>query len=278
VVQKHLQAFPGIPSVVINYRPGGGGSLAYVYLAQHPGDGHYITVMTTGLLTNQITGVSQTGYQDLTPLNILLREYVAAYVRTESRIASGKELIALLRKDPGALTFGFSTVRGNQNHIVIGMLAKAAGVDPKALKVVVYSSGGQGMISALGGHVEVWVGTAGGAQQHLQSGMIRVLGLSSAQRQGGVLAAVPTFREQGIAAEYYSWRGFAGPKGMTGPQIAFWDHAFAKMVQADEWKKELEDNAWGAGFTGAADTRKHLDAEYQLLRSMLVDLGVVAPK
>lgn len=112
----------------------------------------------------------------------------------------------------------------------------------------------------------------------MQSGMVRVLGLSASQRQAGVLATVPTFREQGIAAEYYSWRGFAGPKGLTPAQIAFWDQAFAKMVQAEDWKKELEDNAWGAGFSGAAETRKHLDAEYQLLRTMLVDLGVVAPK
>ena len=278
VVQKYLQTVPGISGIVINNRPGGGGSLAYTYLAQHPGEGHYLVTMATSLLTNQITGVSQVGYQDLTPLNILVREYVSAWVRNESALASAKDLVALLRKNAGAVTFGFSTARGNQNHIVIGMIAKAAGVDPKALKIVVYSSGGQGMIAAIGGHVEVWVGTAGGAQQHLQNGTIRVLGLSSPQRQAGPLAAVPTFREQGIATEYYAWRGFAGPRGLTAAQLSFWDQAFAKVVEAEEWKKELEDNAWGAGFAGAAETRKHLDAEYQLLRSMLMDLGVVASK
>jgi putative tricarboxylic transport membrane protein len=265
-------------SIVINNRAGGGGTLAYTYLAQHPGDAHYIVAMATSLLTNQITGVSQVGYRDLTPLNILVREYVAAWVRNESKLGSAKDLVALLRKDPGAVTFGFSTALGNQNHIVIGMLARAAGVDPKLLKTVVYASGGQGMIAAIGGHVEVWVGTAGGAQQHLQNGAIRVLGLSAPQRQAGPLAGVPTFREQGIAAEYYAWRGFAGPKGLTAAQRAFWDQAFARVVEAEEWKKELEDNAWSAGFTGAAETRKHLDAEYQLLKAMLADLGVVAAK
>src|SRR5262245_14510192 len=64
VVQKYLQAFPGIPGVVINNRPGGAGNIAYAYLAQHPGEGHYLITMSTSLLTNQIAGTSALGYQD----------------------------------------------------------------------------------------------------------------------------------------------------------------------------------------------------------------------
>ena len=278
VIQKYLQALPGMPGVVVNNRPGGGGTLAYTFLAQHPGEGHYIGTMATSLLTNQITGVSQIGYQDLTPLNVLIREYISVWVRKESPLASAKDLAVALKKDPAAISFGFSTARGNQNHILIGMIAKAAGVDPKAAKVVVYSSGGQGMIAAIGGHVDVWVGTAGSAQQHQQAGTIRILGLSSAQRQAGKLAAVPTLREQGIAAEYFAWRGFAAPKGLTAAQTAFWDQVFAKVVEAEEWKKELDDNAWASGSTSAAEARKQLDAEYQLLSKMLAELGVLAPR
>src|SRR6185503_10954667 len=47
VVQKYLQNVPGISSIVINNRAGGGGTLAYTYLAQHPGDAHYIVAMAT---------------------------------------------------------------------------------------------------------------------------------------------------------------------------------------------------------------------------------------
>src|SRR4029453_8995521 len=109
VVQKHLQAFPGISSVIINNRPGGAGTVAYAYLAQHPGDAHYLITMTTSVLTNQIVGTSQLGYQDITPLNILIREYIAVWVRKESPIATAKDLVALLGKDPAAVSFGFST-------------------------------------------------------------------------------------------------------------------------------------------------------------------------
>ena len=275
VAQRLLQSLPEIPSVTVTNRPGGGGAVALTFLAQHPGDGHYLASLSTTLLTNQIIGVSPIRYQDLTPLNILMREYVVLTVKADSPLGSGKDLIARLKKDPASVSFAFSSARGNQNHVVIGMIARAAGVDPKPLKTVVYNSGGQGATAVLGGHVDMLVGTPGTALPHLESGKAHVLGISAPQRQAGRLAGIPTLREQGIDAVYYSWRGFVGPKGLTPSQVAFWEQAFAKVIQGEEWKKDLEENAWAEDFRGSAETRKHLDVEYELLRKMLVDLGVV---
>ncbi len=274
-IQRFLQEVPGIPSVSVNNKPGGSGTVAWSFVNQHPGDGHYISTLNTALVTNQIIGLSTLRYQDVTPLNILMHEYVAVWVRSESQLMSGKDLVARLKQDPASVSFGISPARGTQNHIVLGMIARAAGVDPKALKIVVYSSGGAGMTAALGGHVEVWAGTAGSARQHLQGGKIRVLGISSAQRQGGAFAAVPTFREQGIDAVYYAWRGFLGPGGLSAAQTAFWDRTFAGIVASEAWSGELEKNAWGREFKGAAEARKHLEAEHRLLETILVDLGLV---
>ena len=270
-----LQAVPGIPSITVTNRPGGGGLVAWTALGQHAGDAHFIATLSTALLTNQILGVGQLRYQDLTPLNILMREYVVAWVRAESPLASAKDVIARLKKDPASVSFAFAAARGNQNHIVIGMIARAAGLNPKAVKAVVFSSGGQGMTAALGGHVDVWVGTPGGALQHMQSGAARALGISSTQRQAGRLAAVPAFREQGIDASYYAWRGFVAAGGLTPAQTAFWDQAFARVVRTEEWKRDLDDNGWAEDFKASAETRKHLDGEYGMLTRMLAELGLV---
>jgi len=270
-----LQAVPGIPSMTVTNRPGGGGTVAWTALALHAGDAHYIATLSTAFVTNQILGVGQLRYQDLTPLNILMREYVVAWVRAESPLASAKDVIARLKKDPASVSFAFAAARGNQNHIVIGMVARAAGLDPKAVKTVVFSSGGQGMMAALGGHIDVWVGTPGGALQHMQSGAARALGISSTQREAGKLAGVPTFREQGIDASYYAWRGFVAAGGLTPAQTAFWDQAFARVVRTEEWKRDLDDNGWAEDFKASAETRMHLDAEYEMLTRMLADLGLV---
>ncbi len=274
-IQRFLQEVSGIPSVSVVNKPGGGGTLAWSSLNQHPGDGHYISTLNTALVTNQIIGLSTLRYQDVTPLNILMHEYVAVWVRAESPVQSGKDLVARLKHDPSSVSFGISPARGNQNHIVLGMIARSAGIDPKTLKIVVYSSGGAGTTAALGGHVEVWAGTAGSARQHMQSGKIRVLGISSEQRQGGLFSKVPTFREQDIDAVYYAWRGFLGPRGLTDAQTAFWDRAFSGIVASPDWTAELEKNAWGREFKGAAATRKHLESEHLLLERILGDLGLV---
>ena len=274
-IQKFLQDIPGMPSVVVNNKPGGSGTVAWTYVNQHPGDGHYISTLNTALVSNQIVGLSTLRYQDITPLNILMHEYVAVWVRSGSTLISGKDLVAKLKQDPGSVSFGISPARGNQNHIVLGMIARAAGIDPKLLKIVVYSSGGAGTTAALGGHVEVWAGTAGNALPLVQDGRIRILGISAPQRQAGGFAAVPTFREQGIEAVYSAWRGFLAPGKLTPAQTAFWDRTFTSIVEDADWKAELEKNAWGREFKGAAETRKFLESEHKLLEKILADLGIV---
>ena len=273
-VQKFLQALPGMPPVVVTNRQGGGGTVAWTFVSQRAGDAHILSTLNVALLSNQILGSSPLRYQDLTPLAILMREFIAVWTRSDSKIASGKDLLARLKSNPSSVSFGLSPALGNQNHIVIGMLAKAAGVDPKALKIVVYSSGGQGTTAALGGHVDVWAGTLGGAIPHAQSGAIRVLGVSAEQRQPGAAATLPTFREQGINAAYFAFRGLVGPGELTPAQRAFWDQSFAKVVQGLDWKQTEEKNAWGSGYLDSAATRKHLDAEFEALKKILADLGV----
>lgn len=277
-VQRALQALPGIPSMTVANRTGGGGIVALTFITQQPGDAHYLSTLSTAIVTNHIVGTTKLSFRDVTPLNIVMREYITATVRADSPIASVKDLLSRLKKDPTSVSFGFATARGNQNHIVIGMLARAAGVDPKVLRTVIFASGAAGITAVLGGHVDMLVGTPGTVLPHVETGKARVIGLSAATRQPGKQAVLPTFREQGVDVIYYAWRGFLAPRGITPAQIAFWEQAFAKIAQAESWKKDLEDNAWSDDLRGAAETRKHLETEHELLSRMLLDLGVIVPR
>jgi len=278
VVQKLLQANPAFPSVSVTNRPGGGGSVAFTFLAQHPADPHYIATFSPTMLTNHILGVSKLNYPDFTPLSILLREYVLITVKADSPLTSGQALVERLRKDPSSVSFAFASAAGNHNHVIIGLVFKAAGVDPKKSKVVIQKSGGDGAIAVLGGHIDVLVGAPANALPHIQAGKARAIGISAPQRQAGVQAALPTLREQGIDAIFFSWRGFVAPRRLTPAQIAFWDQEFAKAVQGDDWKQDVEKNAWAEDFMGNAATLKHLDSEYALLKGMLGELGVIPAK
>ena len=183
----------------------------------------------------------------------------------------------ILREKVSGPGFTFASAPGNHNHVIIGMILRAAGADPKKAKVIVQKSGGQGITSVLGGHVDVFVGAPANVVPHL-GGKARAIGISAPQRQAGALAGLPTLKEQGMEAVFFSWRGFIGPKGLTPQQIAFWDQAFARAVQGDDWKKDVEQNVWAEDFMASAATRKHLDSEHQLLGKIMADLGVVPAK
>ena len=274
VTQRILAANTAFANVGVNNKPGGGGMVAWHSLNQHAGDAHFIATLSTTVLTNHLLGLSPLNFRHFTPLSILLREYPVFVTRMDSPIASARDLLERLRKDPSSVSFAYATARGNHNHVMIGMLIKAAGGDPRKARAIVYNAGGEATAAMLGGHVDVGVVAPANVIPLLAAGKVRVLGIAAPQRQAGAFAAAPTLREQGIDAVYYSWRGFMGPKGLTPAQTAFWDQAFAQLVKAPEWKQDVARNAWAEDFMNSAQTLRHLASETEILQKLLAELGV----
>jgi len=274
LVQRIFQNSGLVPSSTVVNKPGAANTIGWAYLNQHAGDGHYIATYSPALIGNRIMGTTQLNYQDFTPLNILAREFVVITVRGDSPISSLKDLTARLKKDSQSASFAFATARGNHNHIVMSMYLKSIGVDPKMAKAVVYSGGGEGQTALFGGHIDVYMASPRSMMGPHKEGRARILGISSGQRQSGDLAVIPTLKEQGYDAEFFTWRGFMGPKGLKPGEIAYWDAAFEKLAQTPEWKKDTEEQFWNADYLLSARTREHLDRENTVMRGILTDLGL----
>lgn len=262
-----------VPIAVIN-KPGGGGSVAYAYLNQHAGNGQYLVMANKSLLTNNLVGQGPS-YTEFTSLAKLFNEYIAVTVKPDSPIKSGTDLIARLKKDPGSLSLGVATSFGNLNHQGIAAVFKLAGIDAKKVRTPIFPSGGAAATALFGGHVDVVPITLAFSTSLLRSGQVRILAVTSANRLPGVLADVPTWREQGYDVVVTNWRGFVGPKGMTGAQIAYWEDILRRLVDSEEWKKELELNYWSTDFTGSAEMQKFLERDNAEARTFLVDIGLV---
>lgn len=71
-----------------------------------------------------------------------------------------------------------------------------------------------------------------------------------------------------------TWRCLIGPKGMTEGQIAYWESVIRRMIDADEWKNELEANFWTSRYMGSVETRKHMERDDEQARAFLSDLGL----
>lgn len=71
-----------------------------------------------------------------------------------------------------------------------------------------------------------------------------------------------------------NFRLLIGPSGLTAPQVAYWDEIMAKVVQTDEWKKDLEKLQAENTYMNSRDVRKYLDAEYAELKTLLRAMGM----
>jgi putative tricarboxylic transport membrane protein len=261
-----------VPMNVIN-KPGGGGTIAQAYLSQRAGDAHYFEITATSLLTNHITGRTTAGHRDYTPVVMLYDEYLGFAVGADSPIRSGRQLLETI-KSTEAFPIAIATSAGNTNHIGAAMIAKAAGADPRRLKVVVFSSGGEAMTALLGGHVALVVTPSANLIPHMQAGRMRVLGVSAPQRIPGALAAVPTWSEQRVDAVVANWRPVIGAKGWSPAQIAYWEGVFKRMVSTDEWTSEIARAGGVPHFMGSRELSAYFDAEYIRFRAILTDLGL----
>lgn len=270
IQQKKLVDAP----ITVVSKVGAGGVIAWTYLNQHAGDGAYLSISPVNLLIEHILGASPITYTDVTPIAQLFNEYVAFAVKPDSALKSGKELIERLKADPAAVSFAIAASLGGANHIATIVALKAAGVDTRKLKFVVFTSGSLGQAAVMGGHVDVAVVPVSGAVAQVGAGRLRLLAVSSPQRLSGMFAAVPTWREQGVNSVFSSWRGVIAPRGLSPAQIAFWENVIENVVQTDEWKKQMASNFWESNFMKSADSRNYLKAQYDEYKSVLLDVGL----
>ena len=262
-----------VPSVVVN-KAGGGGSVAYAYLQQRPGDGHAIVLSGAGAVVNTIMGRG-TGHREITPLAVMSAEYVGIAVRADSKLKSGRELMDVLRKDPQAIPFGVSNSLGNANHQAIALAMKASGIHPAKARIAVFQSGGQSSAALLGGHVQVVPASVGLWVAPLKAGQVRLIAVSSPNRLSGEVANVPTWREQGVDAVVSVWRMITAPPALTPAQLAFWQDALRKTTETPEWKRELEQSYQTDEFIAGAELTKTVEALYVQLRALLTELELV---
>lgn len=275
VIQKILQErrLIDVSAVVVN-RSGGGGAAVYSMLQQKKGEAHSIGISARNLIANPIVGRG-VGYRDLTPIARLTGEYIAIGVRADSPLRSGRDIIAALKANPGALSFGIANSLGNSNHQAVARALQAGGVNAAAVKNVVFQSGGNAIAALLGGHVDVVPASLGVWISPLKAGQIRLVAISAPMRVAGDFAGVPTWREQGLDAVISNWRAMVGPPAMAAAPLAFWVSALKQVTATAEWKRELEDQYLSDEFLAGRELIRYFDQEHVELKAFLTDLRLV---
>jgi putative tricarboxylic transport membrane protein len=218
--------------------PGAGGliGLARFVSAEH-GNRDVIMMSGSGLLGAIVTNRSVLTFADVTPIARLLGEYEVLIVSAQSPLHSLSDLVRTFREDPGSISWAGSGF-GGAEQVLAWRIADAVGVDPKRVNFIAFAGGGELMPSVLGGQVTVGINLVALAAPYIETGAVRVLGVSSAERLPALDA--PTLREQGVDVEIDNWRGVVAPPGIGSADRERLEVAVAALVRSQAWRDALQ--------------------------------------
>lgn len=272
-MQEVIQAAGIAKAVTVENVAGAGGTVGLAqFVDQDKGNGNALLVnglvMVGAILTNQ----SAVTLDQVTPIARLTGEYEVIVVPAASEIQNLGDLVAKFKADPGSVSWGGGSA-GGTDHILAGLIAQATGVEPAKVNYVPFSGGGEALAAILGGHVTAGVSGLGEWEGQIQSGELRALAISSAERLPGV--DIATIKEQGVDVELANWRAVVAPPGIDDAQRKELLTTVDAMVQSEGWKKTLTDKKWLDLYLAGDDFAKFLAEENTRVTATLKQIGLV---
>lgn len=272
-IQMVLQEEGIAENVQVTNVPGAGGTIGLAQFAtQAEGDPTQLMVsgyvMVGAILTNQ----SPVSLENVTPIARLTGEQEAIVVPANSEIQSMEDLVAALKADPGAVAWAGGSA-GGVDHILAGLVAKAAGVDPTQINYIAYSGGGEALAAILGGQVTAGVSGYGEFASQIEAGELRLLALSGDEPMEGVDA--PTLQEAGVDVVLQNWRMIVAAPGITDEEKAQITADIEAMATSDAWQEALAKLGWVDTFLAGDALDAELAKDIEATEAILREIGLV---
>jgi putative tricarboxylic transport membrane protein len=253
--------------------PGAGGTIGLAqFVSSKEGQGNALMVGGLVMLGAILTNQSPVTLDQVTPLARLTGEYEAIVVPASSEIQSLDDLVAQFKEDPQSVSWGGGSA-GGTDHMLVGLIAKAVGVEPGGINYVPFSGGGEALASILGGHVTAGVSGYQEFAGQIETGDLRALAISSAERLDGV--DIPTLKEQGVDVEVTNWRAVFAPPGIADNDKQALADAVGQMVESKSWQTTLKDRAWLDLYLPPDEFARFLADDRQQVETVLKDIGLV---
>lgn len=220
------------PALRISYLPGGIGAVAWSsVLSQRRAEPDTLVAFSGGSLLNLAQGkYGKVSASDVRWVAALGTDYGMIAVREDSPYKNLRDLLDAIKRNPSGISIGAGGTIGSQDWLKVAMLAKQVGSEPKSLRFVAFEGGGESFTALLAGYVQAVSGDVSEATLHMGGGKIRVLAVMADKRLPGLLANIPTAREQGFDLVWPIIRGvYMGPN-VTDTDYRKWVGAFERMM------------------------------------------------
>jgi len=240
--------------VIIESKPGAAGSIGMEFTARQPADGYTFVVGNLGpaSVNPLITKVPYSMEKDFIPVSLTATGPNILAVPTASPFKNLNDLLVAARNKPGSLNFGTSGP-GSMAHLGGELIMRQGNVK---MVGVPYKGGGLAVNDLLAGQIDMMVSDALPVIQHIRTGRLRALAITSAKRSP-LSPEIPTFAEAGLnGLVAVNWWGVFLPTGTPKPVVDAYYTALVKIMA----NPDLKEKFGGLGVEAMATTQDEFKA------------------
>ena len=248
--------------VVIDNKAGGAGNIGNQLVAKSRPDGHTLLVAYSGYQVGNPHLYASAGWdpiKDFTPVAMLTRAPQVIVVNANLKANTVAELVAFAKANPGKLNYA-SSGNGSIQHIAGELFKQLTGT---FITHIPYRGAGPAVQDLIGGQVELFMTTPASVVQHVKSGKLKALAVSSTTRLAA-LPQVPTAVEAGLKGfTLDSWFALYGPAGLPADVVQRLSSEVDKILAMPDIKRRAEEAGTSVEMMSPTQlgdyTRKELD-------------------
>ncbi|WP_411859877.1 Bug family tripartite tricarboxylate transporter substrate binding protein [Cupriavidus pauculus] len=260
--------------VVVDNRPGAGGTLGAANVARAQPDGY--TFLLATIAHTMAPGIYKSlpydFQKDLEPIGMVASTPNVLIVNEQIPVKTVQELIAYIKAHPGKVNYGSAGI-GSTEHLSGELFRSATGTD---ISHVPYKGGAPMMTDIIAGQIQMAIETSPSANPHIKSGKVRALAVTSARRSAAY-PGVPTVAESGVPGyEVVTWYALMAPRGTPDAIKQRAGAELAKVLKQPDVVKRFDEQGVTAGDMNAPQLAAFIKTETTKWIKVAKDSGAKA--